>query len=939
MRNIKLSFLILLCFTALSAGINIKLDKLKEPSKPVPPNIIRQIAQWRIANKYVVNSFDEPIPLADPNDRVIAYLFTFSFNDDKFPPQEKLFQDIYQAPRNLWKAGEYGYIIVSSSYASTPIYDIADCLPPFYATSNKALATAKGKLACKAEPKLVNIYFLSPASIWFKFRAEDDSILVNGYLPSNTAAWEGWTTVKKNWQYSPKTSKGWDNISAGFKRYHFKTITEGYVEDVPTYLWSYGCAPTSSAMVLGYWNEWGYGAFIDYYFDHYDAVLHSTVSDVPNVQKELAIAMNTDTSNSGGTYPSDMPKAHIYVTDTLNGYSFGSQMSPEGCSANNYNWDWIISEIGLGRPFVWGVLDFWYDAGCPCRSRFINHATTGVGYEIDGVGDSMVIIKNTWDYGEHSWPLHTSQEGTESRSRVISIEPGGGTGASIDLLTPEGGDNFAHGDLMQITWDTSGSTINYVALEYTDDNCQTWQEITDSTTSTGPYEWTVPEETTSVIIKIRIKAYDSTGTFLCGAPSGNIIILSAQNITCSGYCPVGHVESDHDDIMVMDSFAYVADGLDGVGEINVANPNQPYETARFYDTKGPVRGLWVKDSLVFIVAEDSGGLQIISRAMPDTLVKIGEYPNISKPYDVEVQGDYAYVLDNFMGLYVFDVSDPTNPTRISSWINYAPGAYKGLEVVENYVYIAKFWEGIVILDVSDIENIAEAGSYDTDGLAEDIFFLDDKLFVADGTTGLTLLDVSTRTAPELLGTFDTEGYGLKVTAHKNFAYIADLTKGLKILDYSNPSAIQRVGYFETRGTALAVAVKSPTAYLTARYDGLYILNFDDLVGIKSPGGHNNYNTNILKIFPNPFHSKTTISVNLGEIKSQLPSNIALTVYNTLGHQVDDLSAKLAANLNKAGEAHIAWPTDNSATALQPGIYIIEFKCDSIKKFKKIVLVK
>ena len=59
------------------------------------------------------------------------------------------------------------------------------------------------------------------------------------------------------------------------------------IRGVPKYKWYYGCSPTASGMVLGYWASHGYS----YLVTGYDLV------------RELASAMGTDWPGSGATWP------------------------------------------------------------------------------------------------------------------------------------------------------------------------------------------------------------------------------------------------------------------------------------------------------------------------------------------------------------------------------------------------------------------------------------------------------------------------------------------------------------------------------------------------------------------------------------------------------------------------------------------------------------
>lgn len=60
------------------------------------------------------------------------------------------------------------------------------------------------------------------------------------------------------------------------------------------------------------------------------------------------------------------------------------------------------------------------------------------------------------------------------------------------ILSPNGGENLATARTYTITWKTlEGVTIDYVTIEYSRDNGQSWENI-DISWNTGSYEWNIP---------------------------------------------------------------------------------------------------------------------------------------------------------------------------------------------------------------------------------------------------------------------------------------------------------------------------------------------------------------------------------------------------------------------------------------------------------------
>lgn len=86
-------------------------------------------------------------------------------------------------------------------------------------------------------------------------------------------------------------------------------------------------------------------------------------------------------------------------------------------------------------------------------------------------------------------------------------------------------------------------------------------------------------------------------------------------------------------------------------------------------------------------------------AMPAGL--IGSAPSFyGNPVRVDVQGDYAYVVDWQGSLQIFDVSDPCNPVSMGS-AQGSDNEFQDVKVMGDYAYVANDADGLAKYDVSD----------------------------------------------------------------------------------------------------------------------------------------------------------------------------------------------------------------------------------------------
>lgn len=80
--------------------------------------------------------------------------------------------------------------------------------------------------------------------------------------------------------------------------------------------------------------------------------------------------------------------------------------------------------------------------------------------------------------------------------------------ASIEVFTPNGGENLAVGEEYYITWASTG--INNVLIEYSTDNGDQWITIDTVSALGGRYTWIVPDAPSETCL-VRITGNDSSG--------------------------------------------------------------------------------------------------------------------------------------------------------------------------------------------------------------------------------------------------------------------------------------------------------------------------------------------------------------------------------------------------------------------------------------------
>jgi hypothetical protein len=508
----------------------------------VPFKNIKKIAQLKAEVLWGKTTIGSIIPYSDIDGKIMAYLFTFYIGGQQFPSYHEISGKINNAVVKLpsqknngkdWQQN-FGYIVLSATYDQVPIIEYANHLPQYYLKGEQAKAVATLKLG-SVDPKLVHIYYGGPLEQWFEFVGKDETILVDAYtLRSYTK--DRLVKVsdqnnKVNEAIKNRINKAWKSLEKFDPSSSYCALDSNVIDGVPFYTWSYGCSPTASAMLMGYWDERGYGRLVDYFFDHPDVAVGQTIYNVPNIQKELAIEMNTDTT-TGGTIDFMVSVGQTWVANNINGYSFVSVLFP-GDDWNDWNWNLIKSEIGAGRPFHWMVYMYYrigphhgeIDTIWPC-----NHSIAAIGYVDNGaLENDFVIVHDTWNAYVTYWALYTADSGY-SYSDVVTLVPDGAQLNNVELTFPTGGEVLISNSPYNITWTSTGSDIGHCALYYSSDNCQNWQTINGAVPNTGFYTWTTPGSDLENV-RVKIDAHNSLSELLADDASRDNFQMASGDVS------------------------------------------------------------------------------------------------------------------------------------------------------------------------------------------------------------------------------------------------------------------------------------------------------------------------------------------------------------------------------------------------------------------------
>jgi hypothetical protein len=250
-----------------------------------------------------------------------------------------------------------------------------------------------------------------------------------------------------------------------------------------------------------------------------------------------------------------------------------------------------------------------------------------------------------------------------------------------------------------------------------------------------------------------------------------------------------------------------------------------------YNTPGYAQGIYASDSYA-LVADGVNGLIIIDISEPHVPSFVSSYNTPAYAHDIAATNTHAFVADGTSGLLILNISNPQNISLVSavSEIDYANSVY----VSNTYAYVA--YEaagtltaaisggGLTIIDISDIQNPVVTAVVETLNSALDVFVSGNFAYVVEGEGGFDIVDITDPLNPSIVGFIDTPGFARGISVSGDYAYIADGQSGIQIVNITDPFSPVIVKTVDTPFSAMSVSVSGDYAYVADGESGLQIID-------------------------------------------------------------------------------------------------------------------
>ncbi|MDI6767933.1 MAG: T9SS type A sorting domain-containing protein, partial [Bacteroidota bacterium] len=284
--------------------------------------------------------------------------------------------------------------------------------------------------------------------------------------------------------------------------------------------------------------------------------------------------------------------------------------------------------------------------------------------------------------------------------------------------------------------------------------------------------------------------------------------------------------------IVVSSGNYVyASNDSGLLVFDISDPSNTSFVKRFKAPKARKMKLEEDKNRIHIAATSQYAIVNIMGA--DTAYLAGSFIAGGIPYDIAIQGNYAYIASGRPGLTILDLSNPTAPSRVGV-LDFGKASFT-LAVKDNHAYVGA--EGLWSIDISNPQMPATT-SYipSTSYWFTDIYVDNNRIYTLD--TSVTIYNISNMAEPVVMGNIVVPYSSYRISAKDSILYVVAQDSGLILFNTADPSNI-----FESSRIycwPMGILVADSLAFV-ATLTGLQVFNISnpsqpDSIGFVATGG-------------------------------------------------------------------------------------------------------
>ena len=276
------------------------------------------------------------------------------------------------------------------------------------------------------------------------------------------------------------------------------------------------------------------------------------------------------------------------------------------------------------------------------------------------------------------------------------------------------------------------------------------------------------------------------------------------------------------DLLIDDNYLYTTGGDFNI--FNITNPRNISNLGIFEDSQ-EVNEIFINDSLAYIGRGNFSILDITNKTHP---VEIGSYEK-DNPHirDIEIVGDFAFVLDSYDGLIILNMSDPANPHEVRT-LGGLGGTVRDIFIQGDYAFMAEALYGLWILDISNPNFPSAVSRTPTGGNAREVRIKGDYAFLSnwDSPEDLAVFDIGNRFNPISVVNISIPHDVSDFTIEGNYLYLVNSFGEIYIYDINNPENIIEIISWKLYLPGYFTSIDVDRKFIALAANGFYLIDHD-----------------------------------------------------------------------------------------------------------------
>jgi hypothetical protein len=281
------------------------------------------------------------------------------------------------------------------------------------------------------------------------------------------------------------------------------------------------------------------------------------------------------------------------------------------------------------------------------------------------------------------------------------------------------------------------------------------------------------------------------------------------------------------DVVVKGNYAYLLINPGGVQVVDVSNRADPQFLNKIVlaGKNKPMRGT-IDGNYLYVGLQTDNRMDILDISSPANPQVVGSFkapvPGYNTTSSVAVRNGYAYLAEYHNGVRVVDVTNPAQPTEVTSLMGINANDIK---ILGNYAYVSVRYQGFSIIDISNPQHISVVGkAKDAAYYNEGIYPIPGYTFLAMESYGFGVYNTKTVTAPSSLVKIAVMGGADSLIAKDNTLFIGMHNNGVWVVDVSNPAAPKQLAQVPIGGRNQDISLQDNRLYVAGIWTKLNVID-------------------------------------------------------------------------------------------------------------------